>query len=167
MQRGEVPVMEEERNMRREASVLRYKEKRQNRLFSKKIRYQVRKLNADKRPRFKVSLSLLFLLPSTYLNFNSFNYFYLRIFLSIDFFWIIVGSVREKGHLKGETNIWKKNISNLGCVFFYYYIWWFFFIFYLCFLRYHYRLLQLLSNLKWKYLLDEKKKKKKMQKNIF
>ncbi|CAH2038705.1 unnamed protein product [Thlaspi arvense] len=43
----------QERNTRREASVLRYKEKRQSRLFSKKIRYQVRKLNADKRPRFK------------------------------------------------------------------------------------------------------------------
>ena len=57
---GEVPVMEEERT-KREASVLRYKEKRQTRLFSKKIRYQVRKLNADKRPRLKVfvlSLSL-------------------------------------------------------------------------------------------------------------
>ncbi|KZV15157.1 hypothetical protein F511_30243 [Dorcoceras hygrometricum] len=39
----------------REASVLRYKEKRRNRLFSKKIRYQVRKLNAEKRPRLKVS----------------------------------------------------------------------------------------------------------------
>ena len=38
----------------RKASVLRYKEKRQNRLFSKKIRYQVRKLNAEKRPRLKV-----------------------------------------------------------------------------------------------------------------
>ncbi|KAL3644167.1 hypothetical protein CASFOL_012099 [Castilleja foliolosa] len=37
----------------REASVLRYKEKRRNRLFSKKIRYQVRKLNADRRPRMK------------------------------------------------------------------------------------------------------------------
>lgn len=49
---GEVPVMEEEKT-RREASVLRYKEKRQTRLFSKKIRYQVRKLNADKRPRLK------------------------------------------------------------------------------------------------------------------
>nr|WED40969.1 CONSTANS-like 8 [Mangifera indica] len=49
---GEVPVMEEEK-ARREASVLRYKEKRQTRLFSKKIRYQVRKLNADKRPRLK------------------------------------------------------------------------------------------------------------------
>ncbi|KAF7153542.1 hypothetical protein RHSIM_Rhsim01G0240200 [Rhododendron simsii] len=49
---GEVPVMEEERR-RREASVLRYKEKRQTRLFCKKIRYQVRKLNADKRPRLK------------------------------------------------------------------------------------------------------------------
>ncbi|KAL6979050.1 hypothetical protein U1Q18_020716 [Sarracenia purpurea var. burkii] len=49
---GEVPVMEEEKR-RRKASVLRYKEKRQTRLFSKKIRYQVRKLNADKRPRLK------------------------------------------------------------------------------------------------------------------
>ncbi|MCD7453155.1 hypothetical protein HAX54_019898 [Datura stramonium] len=38
---------------RREASVMRYKEKRQNRLFSKTIRYQVRKLNAEKRPRVK------------------------------------------------------------------------------------------------------------------
>ncbi|EOA13387.1 hypothetical protein CARUB_v10026429mg [Capsella rubella] len=37
----------------REASVLRYKEKRRTRLFSKKIRYQVRKLNADQRPRMK------------------------------------------------------------------------------------------------------------------
>ncbi|XP_011003377.1 PREDICTED: zinc finger protein CONSTANS-LIKE 7 [Populus euphratica] len=50
--KGEVPVMEEDRT-RREASVLRYREKRQTRLFSKKIRYQVRKLNADKRPRLK------------------------------------------------------------------------------------------------------------------
>uniref|UniRef100_A0A2P2MMB9 Zinc finger protein CONSTANS-LIKE 16-like isoform X1 n=1 Tax=Rhizophora mucronata TaxID=61149 RepID=A0A2P2MMB9_RHIMU len=49
---GEVPVMEEEK-ARREASVLRYKEKRRTRLISKKIRYQVRKLNADKRPRLK------------------------------------------------------------------------------------------------------------------
>ncbi|XP_078443244.1 protein CHLOROPLAST IMPORT APPARATUS 2-like isoform X2 [Wolffia australiana] len=37
----------------REASVLRYKEKRRSRLFSKKIRYQVRKVNADRRPRMK------------------------------------------------------------------------------------------------------------------
>ncbi|KDP46366.1 hypothetical protein JCGZ_10206 [Jatropha curcas] len=37
----------------REASVLRYKEKRQSRLFAKKIRYEVRKLNAEKRPRLK------------------------------------------------------------------------------------------------------------------
>ncbi|CAN7109851.1 unnamed protein product [Brassica rapa subsp. narinosa] len=39
----------------REAIVLRYKEKRRNRLFSnsKRIRYQVRKLNADQRPRMK------------------------------------------------------------------------------------------------------------------
>ncbi|KAJ6742044.1 hypothetical protein OIU85_016157 [Salix viminalis] len=40
-------------NGMREASVLRYKEKRRTRLFSKKIRYQVRKLNADQRPRMK------------------------------------------------------------------------------------------------------------------
>ncbi|KAE8718204.1 mitochondrial inner membrane protease ATP23 [Hibiscus syriacus] len=37
----------------REASVLRYKEKRRNRLFAKRIRYEVRKLNAEKRPRLK------------------------------------------------------------------------------------------------------------------
>ncbi|XP_019432472.1 PREDICTED: zinc finger protein CONSTANS-LIKE 16-like isoform X2 [Lupinus angustifolius] len=37
----------------REARLLRYREKRQTRLFSKKIRYEVRKLNAEKRPRMK------------------------------------------------------------------------------------------------------------------
>ncbi|KAI6700790.1 hypothetical protein NL676_015114 [Syzygium grande] len=37
----------------REASVMRYKEKRHSRLFSKRIRYEVRKLNAQKRPRIK------------------------------------------------------------------------------------------------------------------
>ncbi|KDP20116.1 hypothetical protein JCGZ_05885 [Jatropha curcas] len=37
----------------REARVLRYKEKRRTRLFSKKIRYEVRKLNAEKRPRLQ------------------------------------------------------------------------------------------------------------------
>lgn len=37
----------------REERVRRYKEKRQNRLFSKRIRYEVRKLNAEKRPRMK------------------------------------------------------------------------------------------------------------------
>ncbi|XP_023759802.1 zinc finger protein CONSTANS-LIKE 16 [Lactuca sativa] len=37
----------------REARVSRYKEKRRTRLFSKKIRYEVRKLNAEKRPRMK------------------------------------------------------------------------------------------------------------------
>ncbi|KAG6656580.1 two-component response regulator-like PRR37 [Carya illinoinensis] len=41
------------RRLMREASVLRYKEKRQNRLFSKRIRYEVRRLNAEKRPRIK------------------------------------------------------------------------------------------------------------------
>ena len=45
----------EERKMgTREASVLRYKVKRQSRLFSKRIRYEVRKINAEKRPRMKV-----------------------------------------------------------------------------------------------------------------
>lgn len=37
----------------REARVMRYKEKRQSRLFSKRIRYEVRKINAEKRPRMK------------------------------------------------------------------------------------------------------------------
>ncbi|XP_076934158.1 protein CHLOROPLAST IMPORT APPARATUS 2-like [Bidens hawaiensis] len=37
----------------REASVMRYKEKKRTRLFSKKIGYQVRKVNADRRPRSK------------------------------------------------------------------------------------------------------------------
>ncbi|KAK1314209.1 Protein CHLOROPLAST IMPORT APPARATUS 2 [Acorus calamus] len=43
----------EEKSVLREARVLRYKEKRQSRLFPKKIRYEVRKLNAEKRPRLK------------------------------------------------------------------------------------------------------------------
>lgn len=37
----------------REARVWRYREKRRTRLFSKKIRYEVRKRNAEKRPRTK------------------------------------------------------------------------------------------------------------------
>ncbi|KZV16017.1 chaperonin 60 subunit alpha 2, chloroplastic-like [Dorcoceras hygrometricum] len=37
----------------REARVSRYREKRRTRLFAKKIRYQVRKINAEKRPRMK------------------------------------------------------------------------------------------------------------------
>ncbi|KAM7515110.1 hypothetical protein LguiA_004693 [Lonicera macranthoides] len=49
----------EEEKIRREASVLRYTEKRQSRLFSKKIIYQVRKLNADKRPRLKVENNIV------------------------------------------------------------------------------------------------------------
>jgi hypothetical protein len=40
----------------REARVLRYKEKRRSRLFSKTIRYEVRRLNAERRPRLKVRL---------------------------------------------------------------------------------------------------------------
>lgn len=57
-----VPEMETTERLwrgHREASLLRYKEKRQNRLFSKRIRYQVRKLNAEKRPRIKVSFPYL------------------------------------------------------------------------------------------------------------
>ncbi|XP_052198046.1 zinc finger protein CONSTANS-LIKE 7 [Diospyros lotus] len=38
---------------KREARVQRYKEKRQSRLFSKRIRYEVRKINAENRPRIK------------------------------------------------------------------------------------------------------------------
>jgi hypothetical protein len=41
----------------KQARVLRYKEKRRTRLFSKTIRYEVRKLNAERRPRMKVSSS--------------------------------------------------------------------------------------------------------------
>jgi hypothetical protein len=37
----------------REARVSRYREKRRTRLFAKMIRYEVRKLNAEKRPRMK------------------------------------------------------------------------------------------------------------------
>ena len=60
-------MIEDERR-RREASVLRYKEKRQTRLFSKKIRYQVRKLNADKRPRFKVQLLVAYIVVLNFLH---------------------------------------------------------------------------------------------------
>lgn len=54
-----VPEMEGWKMGQREASVLRYREKRQSRLFSKRIRYQVRKLNAEKRPRMKVTFNYL------------------------------------------------------------------------------------------------------------
>ncbi|XP_011625727.1 protein CHLOROPLAST IMPORT APPARATUS 2 isoform X2 [Amborella trichopoda] len=47
--------LSEEGGSMREASVMRYKEKRRTRLFSKKIRYEVRKVNADRRPRMKAS----------------------------------------------------------------------------------------------------------------
>lgn len=62
----------------REASVLRYKEKRQSRLFSKRIRYEVRKLNAEKRPRMKVYSH-----PFHY-NFHFTNSFYRFITILID-----------------------------------------------------------------------------------
>ncbi|KAK8933276.1 Zinc finger protein CONSTANS-LIKE 16 [Platanthera zijinensis] len=48
MGRGITPM-----SVGREARVTRYREKRRTRLFSKKIRYEVRKLNAEKRPRMK------------------------------------------------------------------------------------------------------------------
>ena len=51
---GEVPIMRMEEERRRR--VKRYKEKRHTRMFCKKIRYQVLKLNADRRPRIKVFL---------------------------------------------------------------------------------------------------------------
>lgn len=62
--------MDDERSTRREASVMRYKEKRLTRLFSKKIRYQVRKLNADKRPRLKVYTYDLWKIPLTFNNYS-------------------------------------------------------------------------------------------------
>lgn len=40
-------------DLSREAKVMRYKEKRRSRLFAKRIRYEVRKINAEKRPRIK------------------------------------------------------------------------------------------------------------------
>jgi hypothetical protein len=57
---------------RREASLLRYKEKRRARLFSKKIRYEVRKLNAEQRPRMKVSFNLHLFNLSFFLSLFSF-----------------------------------------------------------------------------------------------
>ncbi|KAB2016717.1 hypothetical protein ES319_D08G113000v1 [Gossypium barbadense] len=47
------PVRANNTDEEREARVSRYREKRRTRLFSKKIRYEVRKLNAEKRPRMK------------------------------------------------------------------------------------------------------------------
>ncbi|XP_039130723.1 protein CHLOROPLAST IMPORT APPARATUS 2 isoform X2 [Dioscorea cayenensis subsp. rotundata] len=48
-----IDLFPETENGVRETSLQRYKEKRRNRLFSKKIRYEVRKVNADQRPRMK------------------------------------------------------------------------------------------------------------------
>uniref|UniRef100_A0A0E0QDQ0 CCT domain-containing protein n=1 Tax=Oryza rufipogon TaxID=4529 RepID=A0A0E0QDQ0_ORYRU len=42
----------------RAEKVRRYKEKRQGRLFAKRIRYEVRRLNAVKRPRLKLEQML-------------------------------------------------------------------------------------------------------------
>ncbi|CAK9860305.1 unnamed protein product [Sphagnum jensenii] len=50
---GGIPAAGEDVVVGRQARVLRYKEKRLTRLFSKTIRYQVRKLNAERRPRMK------------------------------------------------------------------------------------------------------------------
>ena len=43
----------------RAEKVRRYKEKRRNRLFERRIRYEVRRVNAVKRPRFKVTTTSL------------------------------------------------------------------------------------------------------------
>ncbi|KAL2999579.1 hypothetical protein AAZX31_09G167400 [Glycine max] len=50
---GEVRSLRVHADGGREARVSRYREKRRTRLFAKKIRYEVRKLNAEKRPRMK------------------------------------------------------------------------------------------------------------------
>ncbi|ESW32366.1 hypothetical protein PHAVU_002G316100 [Phaseolus vulgaris] len=50
---GEVRSLRGHLDGGREARVSRYREKRRTRLFAKKIRYEVRKLNAEKRPRMK------------------------------------------------------------------------------------------------------------------
>jgi len=50
---GEVRSLRGQLDEGREARVSRYREKRRTRLFAKKIRYEVRKLNAEKRPRMK------------------------------------------------------------------------------------------------------------------
>ncbi|KAG4143922.1 hypothetical protein ERO13_D05G002600v2 [Gossypium hirsutum] len=50
---GEAEAEAEAEGGGRKASVLRYKQKRHTRLLSTKIRYQVRKVNADRRPRIK------------------------------------------------------------------------------------------------------------------
>lgn len=54
----------------REARVSRYREKRRTRLFSKKIRYEVRKLNAEKRPRMKGR----FVKRTSFMGINAFPY---------------------------------------------------------------------------------------------
>ncbi|KAJ7566334.1 hypothetical protein O6H91_02G097500 [Diphasiastrum complanatum] len=57
VQKEEAPVFAttDQTDGGREARVLRYREKRRTRLFSKKIRYEVRKRNAERRPRIKVA----------------------------------------------------------------------------------------------------------------
>ncbi|RLN03848.1 uncharacterized protein C2845_PM13G01610 [Panicum miliaceum] len=50
----------------RAEKVRRYKEKRRNRLFAKRIRYEVRRVNAVKRPRFKVTTIFLSVLIRHY-----------------------------------------------------------------------------------------------------
>lgn len=63
-----IDLFPETENGVRETSLQRYKEKRRNRLFSKKIRYEVRKVNADQRPRMKASVRVI-------------TYFYIFIFI--------------------------------------------------------------------------------------
>jgi hypothetical protein len=47
------PVEEDEFTRNRRLCLERYREKKRNRRFSKKVRYHLRKMNADRRPRYK------------------------------------------------------------------------------------------------------------------
>jgi hypothetical protein len=49
------PPRQQAAGAERAERVRRYKEKRLSRLFAKRIRYEVRRLNAVRRPRFKVT----------------------------------------------------------------------------------------------------------------
>lgn len=50
---GKAPAVLDEKELDRRMRVERYRRKRRERAFVKKIRYEVRKLNAEQRPRFK------------------------------------------------------------------------------------------------------------------
>ena len=94
----------------REASVQRYKEKRQSRLFAKKIRYEVRKLNAEKRPRMKVLFPSLIFTVDCFCSIamplhDARNVRNLLILNSckMDFFWVhFAGTICEEGMRSAE-----------------------------------------------------------------